>query len=107
MRFCTEPKLLREFDTFWIAASMAERLTVPEKLKRFESTENVEPDPNRLIPETEIVWPSLAPTWKVIVAPPVSRLMPLNAVCEPMLEISAHSWATSELIAVLSVAESV
>ena len=33
------------------------------------------------MPVTAIVCPSIAPTWNVIVAPPVSRLIPLNAVC--------------------------
>src|SRR6266852_3541664 len=81
MRFCTEPKLLREFDTFWIAWSMDDRLTVPENVKSDESTWNVEPEPNRLIP--------------------------LKEVCAPMSEISAQSCATSELIADLSEADSV
>src|SRR6202162_407607 len=107
MRFCTEPKLLRAFDTFWIAWSMDDRLTVPENVNSDESTWYVEPEPNRLMPDTEIVCPSSAPTWNVIVAPPVSRLIPLKEVCAPMSEISAQSCATSELIADLSEADSV
>ncbi len=37
-RFCTEPKVLREFDTFWIAWSIEDRLTVPEKANSVDAT---------------------------------------------------------------------
>ena len=77
------------------------------KLKSAESTAKPAPEPNSLIAMTAIVSPSLAPTWNVIVAPPVSRAMPLNFVCVPMLEISAQSWATSAVIAAWSDVDSV
>ena len=54
-----------------------------------------------------MVSPSLAPTWKVIDAVPVSSAMPLNWVSEPMLEISLQSWATSAVMAAWSDVDSV
>ena len=65
------------------------------------------PEPNRAVLVTLIVSPSLAPTWKVIEVEPVRSEMPLNAVVEPMRLISAHSWATSAVMAALSEADRV
>ena len=78
---------------------------MPEKVKMLESTLKLAPAPNSLTALTDSVSPSLAPTWKVIVAVPFSRLMPLNEVCAPMSEISAQSWATSAVIAAWSAAD--
>ena len=52
-------------------------------------------------PVAETVSPSLAPTWKLNVAP-LSRSLPLNAVLSPISRISWASWATSPMMASLS-----
>src|SRR5262245_9407336 len=60
----------------------------------------------RSLNETEIVSPSLAPTWKVTEEADASSVMPLNDAALPMRSISDASWLTSLWIAALPVSDS-
>ena len=94
-------------DTFLMAVSIsvmsrASQLVVPVPPET-SATAEVTPDaPVRSERETSIVSPWFAPTWKVVVPEPSSRLMPLNAVLARMSVISVASCLASATIAALS-----